>query len=114
LIWNLEAILKFLEWMESRRPGKEVFVQYILIRGVNDSAEDAAALAQLLAERRVKINVIPFNPFEESRFERPSDAELDQFVTTLKSLTHHRVLVRFSKGRDIAGACGQLALRLDP
>ena len=81
--------------------------EYVLLAGVNDSPEDARSLARLLADMKSKVNLIPLNAAPGIRFERPSDAVIDQFARVLadRGLT---VSVRRSRGRDIRAACGQL------
>src|SRR5207249_2767117 len=81
--------------------------EYVLLEGVNDSAEDAKALARLLAGVKSKINIIPLNAAPGIPFERPSDVAIDRFARILADhdLT---VSVRKSRGRDIRAACGQL------
>jgi len=88
---------------------RDLTVEYVLLAGYNDSAQDAVALAKLIRGINAKVNAIPFN--EDANLpkwmKRPSDREIDRFVDTL--VKHGvRVTVRRSKGRDIAAACGQL------
>ena len=81
--------------------------EYVLLDGVNDSAEDARRLVKLLKGIRGKINLIPFNDWEGSSFSRPPLARILDFQTVL--LEHGiRATVRWSKGEDIGAACGQL------
>lgn len=89
---------------------RRITFEYVLLRGVNDSGEDALRLARLLRGIRCKINLIPFNPFPGSAFERPDDAAVRRFQQIL--LDHHYTApVRESRGRDISAACGQLRER---
>lgn len=89
------------------RPMRKITFEYVLIAGVNDSPADARRLVRLLRGIPCKINLIPFNPFEESDLQRPSDAGVLVFqeLLTDNSLT---ALIRESKGQDIRAACGQL------
>jgi len=81
--------------------------EYVLLDGINDSAEDARRLVKLLKGIRGKINLIPFNDWEGSSFARPPLARILDFQTVL--LEHGiRATVRWSKGEDIGAACGQL------
>lgn len=88
-------------------PRRRITFEYVLLSGVNDTKEDAVRLARLVGGFRSKINLIPFNPFPESEFKRPSDLAVLKFQETL-----HRAkltaTIRKSKGRDILAACGQL------
>ena len=91
-------------------PRRRITFEYVMLKGVNDSAEDALRLAKLLKGIRCKVNLIPFNPFPGSAFERPEDAAVRRFQ---KILLDHRYIVpvRESRGRDISAACGQLRER---
>jgi 23S rRNA (adenine2503-C2)-methyltransferase len=89
------------------KPHRRITIEYILIKGVNDTVEDARRLAALLSQVKAKVNLIPFNPHADSRFERPEEAVIDQFQQILLS-KHFTVIVRRSKGLDISAACGQL------
>ena len=86
---------------------KRITFEYVLLRGVNDSVEDAQNLCQLLRGIRCKVNVIPFNAHPGSVFERPSDREIERFQ---KVLQDHglQINVRRPRGDDIQAACGQL------
>jgi len=88
-------------------PGRRITFEYILIRGVNDSSQDADQLCQLLRSIPAKINLIPFNEHKGSRFKRPSDAVIRQFQQILNK-KNYTALIRQSKGQDISAACGQL------
>ena len=81
--------------------------EYVLLRGFNDSLEDAAELADLLKDIRCKINLIPFNPWEDSPFERPLEEDVLAFQEYLIN-RNFSVFIRKSRGRDILAACGQL------
>ena len=81
--------------------------EYVLLEGINDSAEDARRLVKLMKGIRGKVNLIPFNDWEGSSFARPPLARILDFQTVL--LEHGiRATVRWSKGEDIGAACGQL------
>jgi 23S rRNA (adenine2503-C2)-methyltransferase len=94
-------------------PARRITFEYILIKAVNDSLEDARRLARLLHGVRCKINLIPFNPHEGSRFERPSEDAVHAFQAVLIA-KHLTVIIRQSKGQDISAACGQLRARSSP
>jgi 23S rRNA (adenine2503-C2)-methyltransferase len=81
--------------------------EYVLLDGVNDSAEDARRLARLLRGIRAKINLIPFNDWEGSGFRRPPLPRILAFQGVLleRGIT---ATIRWSKGEDIGAACGQL------
>jgi 23S rRNA (adenine2503-C2)-methyltransferase len=87
---------------------QRITVEYVLLKGINDSKEDAARLADLLKPLRCKVNLIMFNPHDYLHYEPVDEATLDLFAETL-ARRHYTVSVRWSKGREIEAACGQLA-----
>jgi 23S rRNA (adenine2503-C2)-methyltransferase len=89
---------------ERRR--RKVFVEYVMIAGVNDRREDARALARLLDPRVYKVNLIPYNP--TGAFEGSAPAAIAAFARVLER-AGLAATVRLTRGRDIAAACGQLA-----
>ena len=90
------------------RPWEHLTFEYVLLGGFNDSPEDAQRLARLLANLRVKVNLIPWNP-GELPFEKPDPAHVEEFRRILTD-RGVRAFVRFSRGQDVMAACGQLAL----
>jgi 23S rRNA (adenine2503-C2)-methyltransferase len=88
--------------------GRRVFVEYVMLAGVNDSVEQATELARLLDPKSFKVNLIPYNP--TGAFEGSSRDAIAAFKSTL-----HRAgipaTVRLTRGRDIDAACGQLAAK---
>ena len=88
-------------------PRQHVFFEYVLLDGVNDTEDDARRLAKLLRGVRAKVNLIPFNDWQDSRFRRPP---LPRILAVQKVLMGAGVTttVRWSKGEDIGAACGQL------
>jgi 23S rRNA (adenine2503-C2)-methyltransferase len=89
-------------------PRRKITFEYILIKGINDSEQDAQRLAKLLRPIRAKINLIPFNSYEKSEFQRPEESVILKFKDIL-SKTNYTAIVRYSKGQDISAACGQLS-----
>jgi 23S rRNA (adenine2503-C2)-methyltransferase len=81
--------------------------EYVLLRGINDTPDDARRLVRLLGSIRCKVNLIPLNEAAGIAFERPSDARVNTFAGILAD---HKITVsvRKSRGRDIRAACGQL------
>jgi 23S rRNA (adenine2503-C2)-methyltransferase len=91
-----------------KAPRDFITFEYVMLAGVNDSVAQAQELARLLKPVPCKINLIPFNPFEQSGYQR-SDAEaVARFRDTLMQ-RDFTVLVRKTRGDDIDAACGQLA-----
>ncbi len=90
------------------KPRQRITFEYILIRGINDTLDDARRLARLLKPVRCKVNLIPFNEHPRSEFRRPDQHVIDAFQQILQQ-HHYTAIVRYSKGQDISAACGQLA-----
>ncbi|QDU54850.1 23S rRNA (adenine(2503)-C(2))-methyltransferase RlmN [Aeoliella mucimassa] len=90
-----------------------VMIEYLMLAGVNDSPEDAAELIDWLADLRVHVNLIPYNPIEAApQLLGSSRAVRDSFAGQLKSagLT---TTIRYSMGADIEAACGQLVQKME-
>jgi 23S rRNA (adenine2503-C2)-methyltransferase len=103
-----DVLAACLAWHERRR--RDVFVEYLMLDGVNDRRELALALAELLQPRRAfKVNLIPYNP-TDSEFRGSTRPAIAAFKTALEA-RGLRTTVRLTRGRDIAAACGQLAAR---
>lgn len=90
--------------------GGLVTFEYVLLRGVNDTAQHARELARLLGGRRVKVNLIPLNATPEIPFGVPTPEAVDAFCRVL-ARAHVTVSVRRPRGQDILAACGQLHLK---
>lgn len=85
----------------------KVTVEYVMLNGINDSTDQAHALAKVLADTPSKINLIPFNPYPGSPYSRSSNSRIDRFAKVLSSYGL-MVVVRKTRGDDIDAACGQL------
>jgi 23S rRNA (adenine2503-C2)-methyltransferase len=93
-------------WHRARK--RQVFVEYLMLGGVNDRYEQAAALADLLQPRKTfKVNLIPYNP-TDAGYEGSSREAVAAFKEALEE-RGVRTTIRLTRGRDIAAACGQLA-----
>jgi 23S rRNA (adenine2503-C2)-methyltransferase len=95
-------------WHEARK--RKVFIEYVMLHGVNDRYEQAVRLAELLQPHNIfKVNLIPYNP-TDGGYEGSSRAAIDAFRD---ALTERGVIatVRLTRGRDIDAACGQLAAK---
>ncbi len=104
--WNLDALLAAVR-RYPLAPRQRVFFEYVMLGDVNDSAEEAQRLARLLRGIRAKVNLIPFNDWDDSGFRRPPLARILAFQAVLLG-AGITTTVRWSKGEDIGAACGQL------
>ncbi|MFH1581930.1 MAG: 23S rRNA (adenine(2503)-C(2))-methyltransferase RlmN [Pseudomonadota bacterium] len=91
-------------------PRQSIMFEYILLKNINDSPDDAKRLAKLLRSIKAKINLIPFNEYEGSEFKSPEEDVINNFKEILRKKNYIAV-IRRSKGRDISAACGQLRVR---
>ncbi len=87
--------------------GRKITFEYILFKDVNDSPKHARQLTKVLAGLKAKINIIPFNPYPGSEFQRPDQKRIEAFQKALTD-KHFTAIIRYSKGLDIMAACGQL------
>ncbi len=90
--------------------GGRVTLEYVLLRGVNDTPAHARELARRLGGRRFKVNLIPLNPAPEIPFQAPRPGDVDGFAAALVE-AGVTVSVRRPRGQDILAACGQLHLK---
>ena len=90
-----------------RKTGRRLTLEYSLVSGVNDSREDASALAALAGPLHAHVNLIPVNPVTERDFVEPGEKIIDNFKKNLEKCGINATLRR-EMGRDIDGACGQL------
>ena len=93
-----------------KMPRMRVTFEYILMKGVNDSLEDAKRLAELLSGMKCKINLIPCNESPYTEFKTPERDAIDRFHAYLLD-RDFTVIVRESHGQDIWGGCGQLGIK---
>ena len=101
--WPLEELIGVLR-NHTHRP---TFIEYVLLAGINDSADDAQRVAQLLQNCNVRINLLPYNPHPQAPFRRPTSETTAQFAQILVQ-EGYRTLVRAPRGDDMSAACGQL------
>jgi 23S rRNA (adenine2503-C2)-methyltransferase len=103
--YSLEDVLaECLRYVELR--GRKVFVEYVMLAGVNDTPDSAAALAALLDPKAFKVNLIAYNP--TGMYDGSSRPAIARFKAVLDA-ARLPATVRLTRGRDIAAACGQLA-----
>ena len=88
---------------------RQVMFEYVLLKGINDSADDANKLSHLLKGIPCKLNIIPYNE-TDGCYQRSDEKTIRSFSEILHNLRdEYRVFVRWSKGQDINAGCGQLA-----
>jgi 23S rRNA (adenine2503-C2)-methyltransferase len=108
-LWPIGALLEALREDQARGSGRRYFIEYVLWDGVNDADDDARRLAGLLRGLDAHVNLIPHNTFAGSTLRPPPAAVVARFQAVLRGASV-RCLVRSPRGREIAAACGQLAL----
>jgi 23S rRNA (adenine2503-C2)-methyltransferase len=91
------------------RPRERITVEYVLLRGINDTKADAERLANYVVGFAHQINLIVYNEFTGSPYFTPTEDEIDVFARAILATRPTLVTVRRSRGRDIQAACGQLA-----
>ncbi|MDG1249140.1 MAG: 23S rRNA (adenine(2503)-C(2))-methyltransferase RlmN [Gammaproteobacteria bacterium] len=95
-------------YLDQKNRKESITFEYVMLDGINDSVQDAQKLAKLLKPLRSKVNLIPFNSFEGSGYERSPQPVIDRFSQILMR-AGLVVITRRPRGEDIAAACGQLA-----
>jgi len=100
------------KWKRKGAPRDFITFEYVMLAGVNDQAEHARQLLEVTDEVPCKFNLIPFNPFPQSGFERSSPEAVRRFQEILLG-AGVVATVRRTRGEDIDGACGQLAGRVN-
>jgi len=105
----LDSCLRFMEGKANR---EKITIEYVMLDGVNDSDENAHELSALLKDIPCKVNLIPFNPFPETRYKRSSNNRIHRFRDILEN-AGLIVMTRKTRGEDIDAACGQLAGKIN-
>ncbi len=99
-------------YLDSLTDNRVATIEYILISGVNDHRQHARELAEVLKATPCKINLIPFNPFEGSDYNRSKDSAISNFRKILQD-AGYIVTIRTTRGDEIGAACGQLIGQVD-
>ncbi len=104
--YPMHELMEAVKYYE-QHAGRRVTFEYILLKGVNDSIENAKELTELIKGTLAYVNLIPYNPVDENTFERSSDKDVKAFFSYLHK---HGVnsTIRKEFGNDIDAACGQL------
>jgi 23S rRNA (adenine2503-C2)-methyltransferase len=108
-LYSIEKIIDFVKTFKSTNRIRITF-EYVLIKGINDSFDDAKRLASLLKGVKCKINLIPYNESPYIEFKAPDSASVEKFHDYLIE-KHFTAIIRDSRGQDVSGACGQLGMR---
>ncbi|RAP37817.1 23S rRNA (adenine(2503)-C(2))-methyltransferase [Legionella quinlivanii] len=106
--YPLEQLMKLCKSYFKDEPKRKVTFEYVMLKGVNDLPEHARQLVKLLKDIPSKVNLIPFNPFPLTQYERSSKESIDAFRDILVSKGINTI-TRKTRGDDIDAACGQLA-----
>lgn len=107
--WNIAALLDACRKFPLRQ-GRRITFEYVLLRGFNDADEDAHRLVELLQGIPAKVNLIPYNENPGLGFQSTMEERAEAFRAILAE-GYVAAFIRQNRGRDIAGACGQLANR---
>lgn len=108
-VYPLQDVVSYVKSLKGMGRTRVTF-EYVMLKGVNDSIEDASSLSELLKGVRCKINLIPYNASPYTEFESPDQESVDRFQSYLID-RHFTAIVRDSRARDIGGGCGQLGMK---
>ena len=105
--YNINEVIEELKDLVNTT-GRRATIEYTIIKGVNDSLEQAKEILKLLKGLHCNINIIPYNNACNSNFEKPSEEHINKFKFILER-SSYKVTVRLERGADIDAACGQLS-----
>ena len=105
--WNIETLLNALREYPKASNSERITFEYVMLKGVNDSDEDARRLVKLIRGIPAKINLIPFNEWPGAPYERSSGNRIRAFADIVNAAGYSSP-VRKPRGEDIMAACGQL------
>ena len=105
----MESVNRYLGKLPDKR---KATIEYTLIDGVNDGLDHAKQLAEVLRDTPCKVNLIPFNPFPNSGYKRPSNNRVYRFRDAMIA-ENYVVTIRSTRGDDIDAACGQLVGKVE-
>ena len=105
--WNIETLLNALREYPKATNSERITFEYVMLKGVNDTDEDAHRLVKLLDGIPAKVNLIPFNEWPSAPYERSSNNRIRAFATILMNAGYASP-IRTPRGEDIMAACGQL------
>ena len=104
--YNIEDVIKHCKEYAIEN-GEKIFIEYVLLKDVNDSEECAKQLSKIMSQFPCKLNLIQFNPWPGVKYKTSSTEQTSKFMNIIKGYGHI-VTLRKSRGDDILGACGQL------
>ena len=107
--YSLDTILDAMD-LYADKTGRDITFEYTLINGINDGEEQAKELVQLLRKKQCTVNLIPYNPVAGLKLKRPDKDAVELFREILTDAGIVNTC-RYTKGDDIAAACGQLAMQ---
>lgn len=108
-VTTMEALKDVLQSLPIERKDHDLFIEYVLIPGINSSEKDAQNLVDYLQDLPCVVNLIPYHPYLNSPWRAPTDKEIQEFFLYL--IQHGQTCrLRHSRGEKIAAACGQLGL----
>ena len=105
--WNIQALLAALRTYPRLSNSERITFEYVMLKGINDSDEDARRLVDLIGDIPAKINLIPFNEWPGAPYERSSNNRIHAFGDIVNAAGFASP-VRSPRGEDIMAACGQL------
>ena len=105
--WNIKTLLNALREYPKATNSERITFEYVMLKGVNDTDEDAHRLVKLLDGIPAKVNLIPFNEWPGAPYERSSNNRIRAFATILMNAGYASP-IRTPRGEDIMAACGQL------
>ena len=105
--WNLQTLLAALRDYPRLSNSERITFEYVMLKGVNDSDDDARRLVKLIAGIPAKINLIPFNEWPGAPYERSDWARIEAFADIVHKAGYASP-IRTPRGEDIMAACGQL------
>lgn len=105
--WGIDELLDACARYAARKPRATITFEYTLMKGINDTPVLAKQLVKLMRRLPAKVNLIPFNPFPGTQYERSDETVVRDFQTVLLN-AGVQAMVRRTRGEDIDAACGQL------
>ena len=105
--WNIEALLEALRNYPNVSNSERITFEYVMLKGINDSDDDARRLVKLISGIPAKINLIPFNPWPGAPYERSDRDRIEKFGDIVNAAGYASP-IRRPRGEDIMAACGQL------